>query len=161
MAGVRHIVVGAGLATKEHAAVTVAGNLAKALGATLTVVHVDEKLAFVPGSDLALREQQADEAAVGEIVASLAAQGVRVRGLVRAGVVADGLCAVAREERAELLVVGTPAAGLFPVAVLGSVAERVVRSAPCPVVTVRKPARGSPFGLFPSSIGAETGHHGA
>jgi nucleotide-binding universal stress UspA family protein len=43
----------------------------------------------------------------------------------------------AREEKADLLVVGTHGRGAVAHMLLGSVAEKVVRKAPCPVLTVR------------------------
>jgi nucleotide-binding universal stress UspA family protein len=40
----------------------------------------------------------------------------------------------------ELIVMGTHGRGALTHALLGSVAEKVVRSAPCPVLTIRHPA---------------------
>jgi nucleotide-binding universal stress UspA family protein len=48
--------------------------------------------------------------------------------------------ALARDERADLVVIGTTGRGGLNRALLGSVADRVVRLAPCPVLTVREPA---------------------
>lgn len=45
----------------------------------------------------------------------------------------------AREERIDLIVMGTHGRGAIAHMLLGSVAERVVRKAPCPVLTVRQP----------------------
>ena len=47
----------------------------------------------------------------------------------------------AKEERIDLIVMGTHGRGAIAHLLLGSVAERVVRSAPCPVLTVRSPER--------------------
>jgi len=43
----------------------------------------------------------------------------------------------AREHEIDLIVIGTHGRGVLAHALLGSVAERVVRKAPCPVLTVR------------------------
>lgn len=43
----------------------------------------------------------------------------------------------AREEGADLIIVGTHGRGPVAHIILGSVAERIVRAAPCPVLTVR------------------------
>jgi nucleotide-binding universal stress UspA family protein len=43
----------------------------------------------------------------------------------------------AKSHRADLIVMGTHGRGALAHAILGSVAERVVRFAPCPVLTVR------------------------
>lgn len=44
---------------------------------------------------------------------------------------------LAKEERSDLLIIGTHGRGAVAHMLLGSVAERVVRKAPCPVLTVR------------------------
>lgn len=49
----------------------------------------------------------------------------------------------AAENEFELIVMGTHGRGALAHAVLGSVAEHVVRSAPCPVLTIRHPAHRS------------------
>lgn len=49
----------------------------------------------------------------------------------------------ARRHDAQLIVMGTHGRGGLEHLFLGSVAARVVRKAPCPVLTVRQPARGS------------------
>jgi nucleotide-binding universal stress UspA family protein len=67
----------------------------------------------------------------------VAAEGRRVRTAVRVGVPYEEIVALARDERADLLVIGTRGRSGVPRALLGSVAERVVRLAPCPVLSVR------------------------
>ncbi len=52
---------------------------------------------------------------------------------------AHAIVKYARDEHADLIVVGTHGRGRVAHFVIGSVAERVVRSAPCPVLTVRHP----------------------
>jgi nucleotide-binding universal stress UspA family protein len=51
----------------------------------------------------------------------------------------EGILGTARKAGATLIVMGTHGRGGFKRAVLGSVADYVVRHADCPVVTVRKP----------------------
>jgi nucleotide-binding universal stress UspA family protein len=48
----------------------------------------------------------------------------------------------AEEQQVDLIVIGTHGRGLIGHMFLGSVAERVVRRAPCPVLTVRHPQQG-------------------
>ena len=45
----------------------------------------------------------------------------------------------ARETRVDLIIMGTHGRGAMAHLLMGSVAERVVRTAPCPVLTVRHP----------------------
>jgi hypothetical protein len=56
------------------------------------------------------------------------------------GTPAEGIVRFAEEVQADFIVMGTHGrTGLFRV-LMGSVAEAVVRKAPCPVLTVRQPA---------------------
>ena len=55
---------------------------------------------------------------------------------LRTGPVSAALCDVARRENIDLLVLGTHGRGDIKKFVLGSVAEEMVRVAPCPVITV-------------------------
>jgi nucleotide-binding universal stress UspA family protein len=50
------------------------------------------------------------------------------------------IATVAREAKADLVVMGTHGRRGVARMLLGSVAERVVRTAPCPVLTVHGPA---------------------
>ena len=68
-----------------------------------------------------------------------AAEGRRVRVALRTGAPHGEIVAAATDERADLIVLGTEGRGGLEHALLGSVAERVVRLAPCPVLTVRAP----------------------
>ena len=63
-----------------------------------------------------------------------------MRVTLRTGAAYDEIVALATDERADLVVLGTQGRSGLPRALLGSVAERVVRLAPCPVLTVRAPA---------------------
>ena len=56
---------------------------------------------------------------------------------VRTGRTADAICATAEEVRTHLLVVGTHGRDGVDRALLGSVAEALVRTAPCPVLVAR------------------------
>jgi nucleotide-binding universal stress UspA family protein len=68
--------------------------------------------------------------------------GVRVRPAVYEGRVVPEILERARAWPADLLVMGTHGRGGFERWVLGSVTEKVLRKAPCPVVTVPPPAGG-------------------
>ncbi|MBI3455946.1 MAG: universal stress protein [Candidatus Rokubacteria bacterium] len=69
---------------------------------------------------------------------------LKVRSRVEQGPAGQRILAVAREEAADLIVMGTHGRTGVSRVVLGSVADRVVRQAPCPVLTVRAPADGVP-----------------
>ena len=59
--------------------------------------------------------------------------------LFRRGVVVPEILQAAREMPADLIVMGTHGAGAIEHLVLGSVTENVLRSAPCPVLTIPRP----------------------
>lgn len=63
--------------------------------------------------------------------------GVHARGLLLEGVAHDRIVRAAKAKRADLVVMGTHGRGGFARLLLGSVAERVIATARCPVLTVR------------------------
>jgi nucleotide-binding universal stress UspA family protein len=65
------------------------------------------------------------------------AEGRRVRLAVRIGIPYEEIVDLATDELADLVVIGTQGRTGIPHVLLGSVAERVVRLAPCPVLSVR------------------------
>jgi nucleotide-binding universal stress UspA family protein len=71
------------------------------------------------------------------------AQGVRMRYELREGTAAREICEAATEIGADLLVIGTHGASGFEHLLLGSVTERVLRKADCPVLTVPRAAPGA------------------
>jgi nucleotide-binding universal stress UspA family protein len=62
-----------------------------------------------------------------------------VRTIVRTGSANEEIVNLATDERAELIIMGAYGRTGLNRVLLGSVAERVIRFAPCPVLTVRKP----------------------
>jgi nucleotide-binding universal stress UspA family protein len=67
------------------------------------------------------------------------AQGITVRTHVRTGSANEEIVTLATDEPADLIIMGTHGRSALNRALVGSVADRVVRFAPCPVLTVRKP----------------------
>ena len=65
------------------------------------------------------------------------AKGLTARVALRTGVPYREIVDLVTDERADLVVIGTHGRGGIDRALLGSVADRVVRLAPCPVLTVR------------------------
>lgn len=78
------------------------------------------------------------EKTLGEWVATTTTAGVRARWTVRTGVPYKEIVAAAESERPDFIVMGTQGRGGLDRALLGSVAEKVIRLAPCPVLTVRE-----------------------
>jgi universal stress protein A len=67
--------------------------------------------------------------------------GVKARGLMRVGAPFLEIINAAQGEAADLIVMGTHGRTGLAHVLMGSVAERVVNKAPCPVLTVRHPDR--------------------
>jgi nucleotide-binding universal stress UspA family protein len=76
-----------------------------------------------------------------EVVASKHAKGVKARGVLGRGDAAAEVGRIAASEQADLIVLATHGWTGWRHLVFGSVAERVLREAPCPVLSVRSPAR--------------------
>src|SRR5439155_13800022 len=65
--------------------------------------------------------------------------GVTARTVVRTGTAHQEIVDLAADERADLVVMGTHGRRGVSRVFLGSVADRVIRLAPCPLLTVRTP----------------------
>lgn len=103
-------------------ALRVALEYARRLGARLHIVHVRW-----PGADPGPDER---------LEALGLSAGVPVATAVLAGAPASQIVDYARRHRATLVVIGTHGRTGISRALIGSVAERVVRTAPCPVLVV-------------------------
>ncbi len=80
------------------------------------------------------------ETSLGEQLKASKEHEVSLRPAVRVGVEDIEISKLAREEQIDLIVMGTHGRTGLAHALLGSVAERVVRRAPCAVLTVKPPA---------------------
>lgn len=76
-------------------------------------------------------------------VGDLRQRGLKASWRVQVGVPFEEIVKVAEEERADMIVMGTHGRSGLNRALLGSVAERVVRLARCPVLTVRQDKSGA------------------
>ncbi len=123
-----------------------AQRLAGASGAELILVHVLVEVPLFSEGPFAMdRVRKVYEAArkwAEENLDGWAARardkGLRARVALRTGVPYREIVALATDERADLVVIGTRGRGGIDRAFLGSVTDRVVRLAPCPVLAVRE-----------------------
>lgn len=134
-------------------ALSYAITLAEKFSSEIIVVHVDQPLAPVmvselnPGLDVSTMNRIAEEGrlmALKELdgaTARLRESGVKARGLMRVGAPFLEIINAAQGEAADLIVMGTHGRTGLAHVLMGSVAERVVNKAPCPVLTVRHPDR--------------------
>jgi len=110
----------------------------------LILLHVVENLTVGYASDLfpVPMAEVFDEisgyakAELAKLGAEVKEKGVTVRELVVQGKPSAEIVRVAREETADMIVLGTHGKGMLDKALFGSTAERVIRRAPCPVLTV-------------------------
>lgn len=138
------IVLGMDFEDCSERALLTAAQLARSKpGAKLLVVHAFAfPLYGIPGIDaysepnLATPVELAARSAMSECVERLCAQGVSASGMLGLGPACELILRVAGELDADLIVVGTHGRRGLKRLVLGSVAERVVRLARAPVLTV-------------------------
>jgi len=117
--------------------------LADALGADVYIVSVaDSSLATgvgYSGDSASVRKRLREKArqraeSLGEEAAK---RGIDATVVVREGIPAKQIVDYAEEVGADIIVIGTSGRGGVARAVMGSVADKVVRTSPVPVVTVR------------------------
>lgn len=138
-----------------------AQTLATRFGGSLHLIHVCEVPSVSSGSMDAYAiaytnwSQQLGEEAEREllkVVPKLA--GVTVTTEVLFGNPARAIVAAASDRKVDLIVMGTHGHGPLMHALMGNVAERVVRTAPCPVLTVREPRDEAKKDRQPARAGA-------
>ncbi|HZN36526.1 MAG TPA: universal stress protein [Pirellulaceae bacterium] len=117
--------------------------LARDTGATLVIVHVEEPPVAYGGGELYYGMDVGDREKLQQALAGVrpADPGVKFVHKLLVGNPARAIVQTAKDEQADLIVMGTHGrTGLLRV-LMGSVAEMVVREAQCPVLTVRQPAK--------------------
>jgi len=117
------------------------------------VLHVLEPIYYPgagdmygPGYDMGLVYQEIERAAheqLSRLAVTLQKKRLTVRTLLRVGTAYHAIVETAKKLKADLIIMSTHGRTGLSHVVMGSVAERVVRSAVCPVLTVRgqKPGR--------------------
>jgi len=117
---------------------------AQKLGAAVALLHVIEppsRLAGMEAVGLTCGDSELADLAgaqLKELAQRESKKGLRLTTLLRVGKPFDEICAAA-ESVADLIVLATHGYTGAQRVLLGSTAERVVRHAPCPVLTVRQP----------------------
>jgi nucleotide-binding universal stress UspA family protein len=114
--------------------------LARWQGARLNLMEVIEPAVIGDGS-VPKSARAALERDLRQTLTARRADDVKVEILMRSGNVVQEILAQAKASRVDLVVIGSHGSGGVQRLVLGSVAEKVLRLATCPVLTVRKGAR--------------------
>lgn len=150
MIAIKQILVATDFSEPSAAAVTYGRELAERFSAVLHVLHVAPNvLISTLGAEnytaVAPELQEQIEADAWLAVKKLAEGGTHPPRAIAAVIVSSTPAAAildyAKAHDIDVIVMGTHGRGALAHLMLGSVAERVVRLAPCPVLTVRSPER--------------------
>jgi len=148
------------LSDHSRCAFQIAADLARQHEATLLVLHVVETLGPENATYGEVVSQPEPESYRRRLEDDLrrfvpAPAGVAIRYLMAAGEPAQEIERVAREQACDLIVMGTHGrAGLIRL-LMGSIAEQVIRSAPCPVLITKLPALPAARGRVSATARAE------
>ncbi len=123
----------------EYAAI-----VARTTKATVTLLHVLEPVCY--GLDFTLshgeereRLQTTVSRRLDALATALTAAGIPTDRVVRGGLPGDAILEIAAQRACNLIVMGTHGRRGISHVVAGSVAESVLRRAPCPILTVKSP----------------------
>ena len=142
MLSFKHILVPIDFSGPSRRALKLATELALEFGSSLTLVHVCEiptyagMAASLP--DLISSLEQSAAQALQQIVEPVRRKLPSTTSVIRTGVAWQEILEVSREAKSDLIIVGTHGRTGFARAWLGSVAEKLVRLAAVPVLTVRE-----------------------
>ena len=153
----RRILVPTDFSSDVDRALEYACELARKFGGEIVLIHVDQLLTPIaigpaPGagydpsalqavSKVAEEQRKIAERELEKIAERLRAEGFKARYLLKTGSPFVEIVTAAQHESADLIVISTHGRTGLAHVLMGSVAEKVVRKAPCPVLTVRNPER--------------------
>lgn len=125
--------------------------IAKRFDAELHLIHVIPLVAYIAPYETFLlpenmleMERSMDKEAEEQFEKVLSTLEVQAKKILRKGIAFAEIVEYARNEGIDLIVVGTHGRTGVQHILIGSVAEKVVRKSPCPVLTVRPRKKGSP-----------------
>jgi nucleotide-binding universal stress UspA family protein len=143
-AAIGRIVVPIDLSAPSLDALEYATHFAKQIGASVTILHVMEPVAY--GLDFSLthaRESQRQrdylENRLKVLSSILTAQGLKNDYVLKPGLPLDAIVTFVQQHEIDLIIMGTHGRRGLSHLLLGSIAEAMLRHAPCPVLTVRAP----------------------
>ena len=149
MVALKNILVATDFSEPSSVALAYGRDLARSYNAQLHVLHIVEDVMMRYNSEAGFAVPQVQDdleaAARRELDAIITADDRRtltVNAVVETGVnIAEAVVKYAKAKDIDLIVTGTHGRGAVKHFLMGSVAERVVRIAPCPVLTVREHER--------------------
>jgi universal stress protein A len=144
---IKRILVPTDFSITSDEAVSYAAAVAGRFNATVHLIHVlHDPLAsqggwefYIPETSEARERRHKDaKDRLWQIASPHVNAGVRITTEARFGSPADEIVAAATAYGSDLVVMGTQGRSGLPHLLLGSIAERVIRTAPCPVLAVRQ-----------------------
>jgi nucleotide-binding universal stress UspA family protein len=119
-------------------------SLAKQYGADLHIIHVVQLFSYVVdfGMDNTTQYESVQNSLkemMDKLLSDLADEPYPITGEVVQGDPVKEIITCARNDNSDLIILGTHGRAALEHVLLGSIAEKVVRKAPCPVLTVRMP----------------------
>ena len=145
MIALNHILVPHDFSETSAAAVRYALELASRFNSRITFLHVGNSAQAAFDTEFPIGLENAREDAIRERLLKIVTPHEQLEFtpefVVRPGNAASEIVRYATENSIDLIVMGTHGRGLVGHVVMGSVAEKVVRTASCPVLTVRNADR--------------------
>jgi nucleotide-binding universal stress UspA family protein len=142
----KRILVATDFSETSDRALDYAMDLAAAVHASIILLHAYEipvvgfpDGAYIASADVATRLAAAAQAGLDATVEKRRDHGVEVKAVLREDTPWDAVNAVAKELGADLVVAGTHGRKGLAHALLGSVAEKIIRTCDVPVLTIRGP----------------------
>jgi nucleotide-binding universal stress UspA family protein len=141
---IRHILAPTDFSEHSKQAVTYAFELAQKVNAKLSLLHVIEVPVYAIEVALPLEElEQVARRELARLLPEAETAHVAVTRLVVMGMPYQRILETAADEQVDMIVMATHGRTGLSHLFMGSVAERVVRTSPCPVLTIRPPGEGS------------------
>ncbi|MEI7820653.1 MAG: universal stress protein [Verrucomicrobiota bacterium] len=143
---IRRILVPIDFSEHSQKALRYALAFARQFEAEVMLVHIVEQMVY-PGDwmypPLAATDFEAEkrEKMISRLQALDAGSGIRTKHIVRLGRAWQEVIEIAQEMKCDMIILATHGYTGLKHALLGSVAEKIVRHAPCPVLTVRPEER--------------------
>ena len=144
MTSVRHrftfntIVVATDLTHSSSGVLEYAKRIAQLHKSKLVIVHAIDPAgyAFPEGMPESIGSDQRARDALRQIEEEIRHQGIATHSVIETGVIYERILQAAVDHQADLLVLGTRAAAMIGRAALGTIARRLLATAPCPILTV-------------------------
>ncbi|MFM8771491.1 MAG: universal stress protein [Candidatus Kapaibacterium sp.] len=142
---VSSILVPTDFSENAQKALDLAKEIARGTNATLHLVHVVEPVVYpadwsyaqVGFADLERELETNMQKELNGMADLLQKEGYKVETAILRGRASDEICAYAKDHKASIVAIGTHGRGGLEHFLFGSTTERVLRKAPCPVLSVR------------------------